>query len=49
MLVFAPHTGHLPDHPSERDPVDDGGEDLIACHPPGRAAQIRGKKLPGAR
>jgi len=49
MLVFAPHTGHLPDHPSERDPVDDGAEDLIACHPPGRAAQIRGKKLPGAR
>lgn len=47
--AFVCSTGHLPDHPSERDPVADGAEDLIASHPPGRAAQIRGKELPGAR
>lgn len=27
--------GHLPDHPPGYDPVDDGAEDLPACHPAG--------------
>lgn len=40
--------GHLSDHPPERDPVDDGAEDLAACYPNGRAAEIRGEELLGA-
>lgn len=42
-------SGHLPDRPSERDPVADGAEDLIACYLHGRVAQIHRKELPGAR
>lgn len=48
LNVCVSFLGHLSDHPPECDPVDDGAEDLVACYPIGRAAQIRGEELLGA-
>lgn len=45
MLCSLP--GHLPDHPSGFDPVDDGAEDLPARHPARRAAEVYVQELLG--
>lgn len=47
--MFYSVPGHLPDHPSGYNPVDDGAEDLAARHPAGRAAKVYGQELLGLR
>lgn len=42
-------SAHFPDHTAESDPVADGAENLLACYPHGRDAQVCGSKLPGTR